>query len=202
MPTLSQRLGSFLSESRAEIFLHCRKDFPLPPPINRGGFYGVREEKIKSKNHKKPAFPLFPFSFFPRQPTATLSTASSAVEAPTKAFLLHQQMTSQPPHEPKSSPAIGAATARSSLSLCILSSSVLLLSSSATSSQPRHHFFHQNLRHLHGRPVTAASSPPQGRLPLHSAVCNCKVACRTSTYCSRSAINSSLTWAGLVMAQP
>jgi len=32
--------------------------------------------------------------------------------------------------------------------------------------------------------------PPQGCLPLHSAGCNCKVAYRTWTYCSRSAHNS------------
>jgi len=46
----------------------------------------------------------------------SLPAASSAFENPTKTFLLHQQTVSQPPHEPKSSPAIGAATARSSLS--------------------------------------------------------------------------------------
>jgi len=53
--TLRQQLGSFPSESRAEIFLHCREDFPIPPPINRGGFDGLREEQIGSKNQKKPA---------------------------------------------------------------------------------------------------------------------------------------------------
>jgi len=67
---------------------------------------------------------------------------------------------------------------------------LLLLSSSATGSQHCHHFFHQHLRQLHVRPVTVAPSPPQGCLPFHSAVYNCKVACRTQTYCSRSANNS------------
>jgi len=65
MPTLSQQLGSFPSETRAEIFFHCRQDCPLPPPINRGGFYCLREEKIKSKNRKKPASPCFHFPSFP-----------------------------------------------------------------------------------------------------------------------------------------
>jgi len=70
---------------------------------------------------------------------------------------------------------------------CLL---LLLLSSSATGSQHCHHFFHQHLRQLHVRPVTAAPSPPQGCLPFHSVVYNCKVACRMRTYCSRSANNS------------
>jgi hypothetical protein len=37
--------------------------------------------------------------------------------------------------------------------------------------------------------VTTTASPTQGCLPLHSTVCNCKVACRTWT-CSP---NNSLT---------
>ena len=62
-----------------------------------------------SKNQLPPLF------FF--QPTflssLSLPATSSALEDPTKTFLLHQHTTSQPPYEPKSSP---AATARSSLS--------------------------------------------------------------------------------------
>jgi len=42
-------LGSFPTESRAEIFPQCRQDCPLPPPINRGGVDGLREEKIELK---------------------------------------------------------------------------------------------------------------------------------------------------------
>jgi len=75
MPTLSQRLGSFPTESRAENFFLCRQDCPLPPSINRGEFHGLREEKFGSKNHKKPASLLFSFSFFPRQPFTALSTS-------------------------------------------------------------------------------------------------------------------------------
>jgi len=55
-----------------------RVNCPLPPLIIRGGFDGLREEKNGSKNHKKPAFPLFPFSCFPRQPSAALSTSTTA----------------------------------------------------------------------------------------------------------------------------
>jgi len=116
MTTLSQWMRSFLVESRAEILPRCRRDYPLSPPINRGWFYGLREEKTGSKISQKISF-LF---FF--QPTLSLLSlslspaASSALEDPTETFLLHQQTTSQPTHEPKSSPAIGTATARSSLS--------------------------------------------------------------------------------------
>jgi len=60
MPTLSQRLGSFPSESRAEIFIQCIQDFPLPLPINIGGFHGLMEDKIGSKISQKISFsPVF-----------------------------------------------------------------------------------------------------------------------------------------------
>jgi len=36
-------------------FSLCRRDFPLPPPINRIGFDGLMEEQSGSKNQKKPA---------------------------------------------------------------------------------------------------------------------------------------------------
>jgi len=55
--TLNQQLGSFPTESKAEIFPQCRQDWPLPPPINRGGVNGLREEKIELKVGRKPAFP-------------------------------------------------------------------------------------------------------------------------------------------------
>jgi len=43
-----------------KIFLLCRQDFPLPPPINRDGFHGLREEKIGSKKSQKISFsPIF-----------------------------------------------------------------------------------------------------------------------------------------------
>jgi len=73
MSTLSQRLGSLPTESMAEIFPQYRQDFPLLPPINRGGCHGLREEKIGSKVGQKtnhlPCFSSFsvvslsPFSF-------------------------------------------------------------------------------------------------------------------------------------------
>jgi len=49
MSTLNQRLGSFPTESRVAIFLQCRQDSPLPPPINRSEFHSLREKKIRSK---------------------------------------------------------------------------------------------------------------------------------------------------------
>ena len=59
--TLSQRLGSFPTKLRAEILPRCRRDYPLPPPINRGWVDGLREEKFRSKIWKKPA-PIAPVS--------------------------------------------------------------------------------------------------------------------------------------------
>jgi len=54
--TFNQQLGSLPTKSRAKILPRCGWDYPLPPPINRGGFDGLREEKIGSKNHQKSAF--------------------------------------------------------------------------------------------------------------------------------------------------
>jgi len=63
VPTLNQQLGSLPTESRVEMFFLCRKDYPLPPPINRGGFHGLSWKKIGSKVDQKPAFlpRIFPF---------------------------------------------------------------------------------------------------------------------------------------------
>jgi len=56
-------LGSFSTKSRAEILPRCRRDYPLPPPINRDSVDDPREEKIESKFDKKNSHtPLF-FSF-------------------------------------------------------------------------------------------------------------------------------------------
>jgi len=82
MPTLRQRLGSFPSESRTEILLWCRRDYSRPPPINRGGSHGLREEKIGSKVSQKTSLPPSPrcrfsssasSSFFLRHRKPTLS---------------------------------------------------------------------------------------------------------------------------------
>jgi len=60
-------LGSFSTKSRAEILPRCRRDYPLPPPINRDSVDDLREEKIESKfDKKKTATPLYfsPFLFY------------------------------------------------------------------------------------------------------------------------------------------
>jgi len=56
MHTLSQRLGSFLTESRVQKFSKCRQDYPLQSPINRYGFHALGEEKIEQKVGRKLAF--------------------------------------------------------------------------------------------------------------------------------------------------
>jgi len=90
MLTLSQRLGSFPIESRVESFPQCRQDFLLPPPINRGGFHGLREEKSGSKVGQKPAsLPRF-CSFFspslspPFQPPIGAITSFSTTSSTTR----------------------------------------------------------------------------------------------------------------------
>ena len=102
MPTLSQRLGSFPSESRAELFLHCRQDFPLPSLINRGGFDGMREENIGSKISQKTSdfpcfcnFSLFPLPFSPPWPSATttLITGLPTISSTTGSQHNHQPTT-------------------------------------------------------------------------------------------------------------
>ena len=74
---MNQRLRFFLTKSRAEILPRCKRDYLLPRPINRGSVDDLKKEKIGSKNHKKPSFPLFPFSFFPRQPSIAFSTSAT-----------------------------------------------------------------------------------------------------------------------------
>jgi len=130
MPTLSQRLGSFPSESRAEIFLQCRQDCPLPPPINRGGFHGLREEKIRSKISQK-------ISFFPVCATFSLFFFLSLSTSSTAAFSGDNSNTSGLRTTTNTSSTIGsrnnhqAATATPSLSYRPVSSS--FFSATATS---------------------------------------------------------------------
>ena len=91
MSTLSQRLESFPTESMAEILPRCRPDYPLPPPINRGFFDDLSEEKIWSKFGHKPALlPLFQQFFFttlsppfqpPTEATNSLYTTTPSLEA-------------------------------------------------------------------------------------------------------------------------
>jgi len=89
MPILSQRLGSFPFESRAEIFLYFRQDFPLPPPINRGGFDSLREEKIGSKISQKTSH----FPCFLTSATTTLITGLPTISSTTGSQHNHQPTT-------------------------------------------------------------------------------------------------------------
>jgi len=101
VPTLSQRLRSFPTKSRATLFFLCRQDYPLPPPMNRGGFHGLNMKESGLKIAKNQLTPLF----FSSQ-CFSLPAAFSVLENPTETFLLHQQTMAQPPYGPKSSPAV------------------------------------------------------------------------------------------------
>ena len=70
MPTLNQQLGSFSTESRVANFLRCRQECPLLPPINTGGFQGLKRKKIGSKVSQK-------ISLFPVPATFSLSLSLS-----------------------------------------------------------------------------------------------------------------------------
>jgi len=248
MPTLSQRLGSFPTESRAEIFPHCRQDCSLPRPITRGGFDGLRKEKIRSKVSQKsasswflppslclslslrppnsqtrPPPPLSPAWPPPSPPHLSLSTihfsfflhsGSSPLASPltfSSSLLALLQLSFLPPAPPSTTSSTTRSHQPTIESHCepfsLIYKPVSSFSHSDSSGQnspptPQSASRLPRPDHLqpHSRPVTAASSPPQGCLPLHSTVCNCKVACRTWTYYSCSA-NNSLTWAGPVLAQ-
>jgi len=135
IPTLSQRLGSFPSESRVEIFLYCRKYCLLPPPINIGGFDGPREDKIGSKNQKKPASsPIF----FCSKSLSTLSLHRALSDSKPRC---HQLVFNPPqqnyPTPPKAPP----------------------FSSTATAANQHHHF------HFLPSPVSAAAAPTPPRTP-------------------------------------
>jgi len=89
---LNQRLGSLPTKSRAKILPRCRRDYPLPPSINRVSVDGLREKKIGSKHREKLAF-LAQFScnrsilFFLSLPwpsaTTTLITGLSTISSTT-----------------------------------------------------------------------------------------------------------------------
>ena len=66
VPTLNQRLGSFRTELRADIFPLCRQNHPHPPPINSDGFHGLSMKKIWSKKLQKTSHsPVSNFLVFP-----------------------------------------------------------------------------------------------------------------------------------------
>jgi len=96
--TLNQRLGSFPAKSRAEILPRCRRDYPLPPPINRGSVDDLREEKIGSKNQKK-------LASLPRFCSIFLYLSLPAVPATNQSHhkLLHHQLHHRKPTQPPSS---------------------------------------------------------------------------------------------------
>jgi hypothetical protein len=63
MTPLSQRLGSFLDESRAKIYPQKRQNISFSSPINMGGFHVLSIKKYKAKVGKTSAFsPQFFFS--------------------------------------------------------------------------------------------------------------------------------------------
>jgi len=107
MPTLSQRLGSFPSESRAEIWPRCRRDYPLPPPINRGWVYGLIEEKIWSKISQKT-------SHFPCSCNFSLSSPSLSTMVfshhhshhQSSHHQLHHRKPTQPPTDHQEPPSV------------------------------------------------------------------------------------------------
>jgi len=149
MPTLSQRLGSFPTESRAESFLQCRQDCPLPSSINRGGFHDLREEKSGSKVGQKPAsLPRF---------CSFLSLSLPTVPATNQSHyqLLHHRKPTQPPTDHQASIA-----ALSLLLPAFLSPSSSLSLSSATFSSSSHSRL---------RPPSPQSKPPEppARHPQH-----------------------------------
>ena len=87
---------------KAKIFPHCRKDFPLPLHINRGGFDVLEEEKIGSKVSQKTSLPPYPScrfssSFFLRHrkptPSPFLPTAPPWATNTTKRCQDHRPAT-------------------------------------------------------------------------------------------------------------
>jgi len=67
-------VGILLNWIKGWNFSQCRQDCPLPPPINRGGFQGLKEKKITSKVGQKTShFPQFcNFSLFPLPPSLSI----------------------------------------------------------------------------------------------------------------------------------
>jgi len=83
-------------------FTQRRRDYPLPPPINRGGSHGLREEKIGSKVSQKTSLPpslccRFSSSFFLRHrklaPSPFLPPAPPWATSTTKLYQDHRPAT-------------------------------------------------------------------------------------------------------------
>jgi hypothetical protein len=80
---LSQRLGSFLDESRAKIYPKKRQIIPLPSPINTGGFHVLSIKKYKAKVGKTSAFsPQFFFSYLGQSSPSFFITPSPPTPPP------------------------------------------------------------------------------------------------------------------------
>ena len=75
MSTLNQQLWSFRIDPRAKIWHKWKPNIPLPFPINRFRFHGLREQKAEAKVEKKPYLPCF-FPFFPSRPPLWLAPSS------------------------------------------------------------------------------------------------------------------------------
>jgi len=107
MHTLNQRLGRIPIESKDKISPMCRQDYPIPIPINKGGFRAPRRKKFESKNCKKPAIPLFPNFLSPCQPSAalfffSLTAALSAANRLSFSFFVTSSTTRHEDHQPTS----------------------------------------------------------------------------------------------------
>jgi hypothetical protein len=70
-------LWSFRIDPRAKIWHKWKPNIPLPFPINRFRFHGLREQKAESRSQswEKTIFALF-FSFFPSRPPLWLAPSS------------------------------------------------------------------------------------------------------------------------------
>jgi len=118
---------------------------------------GENQVQNNPKNQLLPCFSSSQRSLFSLYPVA-----SSALEDPTKTFLLHQQTASQPPHQPKSSSVISTAPTRSSLSslqilfFCILFFFLPQPTPPEPSAEPPHHNRDPHARQL--PPPCVASS--------------------------------------------
>ena len=100
--TLNRRFGFFQSNQGLKSFPSWRQDCPLPPPINRVAFHGLRQDKIGSKIGRKTA-PLPPFMQFfspslsPRfQPPTRAATSFSTTSSTTGSYPNHKPATPTP----------------------------------------------------------------------------------------------------------
>jgi len=62
----------------AKVWHHMRKSVPLPAPINKGEFHGLREEKSEAKVEEKPSICLV---FLSPLSATTLVSSSTAPQS-------------------------------------------------------------------------------------------------------------------------